>query len=310
MMIGFKGYGGICKSMIDFRIVAAVVTYNRKQMLVECIDALLNQTIPVDIMIIDNASTDGTKEEIIDYINEEKIIYINTGQNLGGAGGFNFALRKAIKKEYDYVWIMDDDTIPTSNALLELVRAIKDTSGRFGFLSSKALWIDGNLCKMNEQKFLDSVEISGKTFRKCRQATFVSMLLPAEIVIQKGLPIKDFFIWGDDVEYTRRISKDYPCYYVPESIVIHKTVNNEGSNIAKDDISRMKRYRYAYRNEVYIAKEEGLNRKLYQIFKVLYHIMKVMVQSDGHKVEKIKIIIGSSIEGLRFSPVVEFIERV
>lgn len=55
-----KEYGKVS----NFRIVAAVVTYNRKELLVECINALLKQTEPVDLMIIDNASTDGTKEKI------------------------------------------------------------------------------------------------------------------------------------------------------------------------------------------------------------------------------------------------------
>lgn len=300
-----KEYGKVS----NFRIAAAVVTYNRKELLVECINALLKQTEPVDLMIIDNASTDGTKEKIQEFISQEKVIYMNTGQNLGGAGGFHYALKEAVHRGYDYIWIMDDDTIPTPNALQELVQAIRDTDGKFGFLSSKAVWKDGAVCRMNEQKFLDSEEIKGRTFRKCRQATFVSMLVSAQTVMEIGLPIKEFFIWGDDVEYTRRISEKYPCYYVPESVVVHKTANNEGSNIALDDASRIERYRYAYRNEVYIAKKEGFRRKIYQISKIMYHVIRVLIKSQGYKWKKIKIIVGASAEGLRFCPAIEYVER-
>ena len=308
MMQVFENVGEYEK-VSDFRIVAVVVTYNRKELLVECINALLKQTEPVDVMIIDNASTDGTKEEIQELIDQKKIIYMNTGKNLGGAGGFHYALKEAVCRQYDYVWIMDDDTIPTPNALQELVRVLCNVNGEFGFLSSKAVWKDGTVCRMNEQKFLDSKEIKGRIYRKCRQATFVSMLISTQTVMKVGLPIKEFFIWGDDVEYTRRISKSYSCYYVPESVVVHKIANNKGSNIALDDASRIERYRYAYRNEVYIAKKEGICRKFYQIGKIIYHVIKVLIKSQEYKWKKIKIIVGASVEGLRFCPVIEYVER-
>ena len=293
----------------ELRIAAAVVTYNRKELLSECVGALLEQTYPVDILIIDNASTDGTRQELEELICQGKVQYINTGANLGGAGGFHVAVKEAVSRKYDYIWLMDDDTIPEKDALSALVQALKDTKGNFGFLSSKAVWKDGNVCRMNEQKFLDSEVINGKKFTKCRQATFVSLFLPSRVVLQMGLPIKEFFIWGDDVEYTRRISEKYVCYYVPESVVLHKTANNEGSNIATDDVSRMDRYRYAYRNEVYIARKENLSRKLYQISKIAFHIVRVILKSHGYRWKKIKIIVGASVEGLKFRPSVEYIER-
>lgn len=293
----------------ELRIAAAVVTYNRKELLAECVGALLEQTYPVDILIIDNASTDGTRQELEELICQGKVQYINTGANLGGAGGFHVAVKEAVSRKYDYIWLMDDDTIPEKDALSALVQALRDTKGNFGFLSSKAVWKDGNVCRMNEQKFLDSEVINGKKFTKCRQATFVSLFLPSRVVLQIGLPIKEFFIWGDDVEYTRRISEKYVCYYVPESVVLHKTANNEGSNIATDDVSRMDRYRYAYRNEVYIARKENLSRKLYQISKIAFHIVRVILKSHGYRWKKIKIIVGASVEGLKFRPSVEYIER-
>ena len=293
----------------ELRIAAAVVTYNRKELLAECVGALLEQTYPVDILIIDNASTDGTRQELEELICQGKVQYINTGANLGGAGGFHVAVKEAVSRKYDYIWLMDDDTIPEKDALSALVQALKDTKGNFGFLSSKAVWKDGTVCRMNEQKFLDSEVINGKKFTKCRQATFVSLFLPSRVVLQIGLPIKEFFIWGDDVEYTRRISEKYVCYYVPESVVLRKTANNEGSNIATDDVSRMDRYRYAYRNEVYIARKENLSRKLYQISKIAFHIVRVILKSHGYRWKKIKIIVGASVEGLKFRPSVEYIER-
>ena len=128
------------------KVAAIVVTYNRKELLRECLQALLAQTIPdLDILLIDNASTDGTKEYITDIVEENPSIrYMNTGSNLGGAGGFHCGLKKAYERGYDYMWIMDDDTIPYPDALEQLFVADKRLKGRYGFLSSGVLWADGS----------------------------------------------------------------------------------------------------------------------------------------------------------------------
>ena len=75
----------------NLRLAAVVVTYNRKQLLVECLRALLRQTVCIDrIFIINNASTDGTNE----YLEEQGLLSYasinleNMNQNEGGAGGF------------------------------------------------------------------------------------------------------------------------------------------------------------------------------------------------------------------------------
>lgn len=282
---------------------ALIVTYNRKNLLLECIEALRKSTVPCDIVVIDNASTDGTEAALSLFIDTGIIQYFNTGSNLGGAGGFNYALKVVMRESYQYFWIMDDDCIVTPGALKAFM-VVAEEHPDFGFLSSKVLWTDGSLCRMNEQKLLEGSLESEKPVR-CRQASFVSLLFRRKVVEQIGLPIKDFFIWGDDVEYTRRISAQYPCWYVPDSVVIHKTAGNTGSDIATDAHDRLPRYRYAYRNEVYIAKKEKGSRILYQAAKILYHTGRVLILSPDAKAERIQIIWNSSREGLSFDPKVE-----
>ena len=135
-------------------VAAVIVTYNRKKFLKKCIEALLEQekSEECDILVIDNASTDGTKEEIVKYIELEQVIYINTGNNLGGAGGFNFGIKEAVRLGYKYIWLMDDDCIVHKDSLKELLEADKKLDGNYGFLSSVVLWKDGTVCKMNKQK--------------------------------------------------------------------------------------------------------------------------------------------------------------
>lgn len=289
-------------------VTAVLVTYNRKQLLKESLQALmkLREKTPVRILVVDNASTDGTGELLAPLAKAGDISYLNTGANLGGAGGFHTAIREAMKENPDYVWLMDDDTVVTADALEKLLEQAS-LHPEASFFSSKALWIDGTVNQMNTQRLLEKEE--GRKAVLCREATFVSLLVRAEAIRSFGLPIKEFFIWGDDIEYTRRLSFRQPGYYVPDSVVVHKTANNAGSNIAIDAPERMNRYRYAYRNEVYIANEEGLYRKARQLAKILFHSARVLAISKDHKREKIKLIWSASREGLSFHPEIEYIDQ-
>ena len=297
-------------------VAAVIVTYNRKEFLKKCIEALLEQEKKeeCDILVIDNASTDGTKEEMVRYTQSQQVIYINTGNNLGGAGGFNFGIKEAVKLGYKYIWLMDDDCIVHKDSLKELLEADKKLDGNYGFLSSVVLWKDGTTCKMNKQKipnnWYEKAPLLKNSLLPTYHATFVSFFIKRDVIEEIGLPIKEFFIWGDDVEYTNRISKKYDCFIVGKSQVLHDTKNNEGSNIAKDELSRLNRYQYAYRNEMYIAKKNGLKGILRQIAKIVLHIYRVLAKNkNGHRIKKWSIILGNSIKGLFFNPKVEFIKE-
>ena len=132
------------------KIAAVVVTYNRYSLLTECINALKCQTYSLfDILIIDNASTDGTGEKLKEFVDQGSIQYFNTGSNIGGAGGFNYGIRTAYELGYDYFWLMDDDTIPSETALEQLLKAKKILCDDFGFLCSNVLWTDGSVHLQN-----------------------------------------------------------------------------------------------------------------------------------------------------------------
>lgn len=92
-------------------ICSIMVTYNRKELLLRNIKSLLNQTLETDILIVDNHSIDGTKEflEANGILKKTTVKYLNTGDNLGGAGGFNFGLDYAYKRGYSWFMLMDDD---------------------------------------------------------------------------------------------------------------------------------------------------------------------------------------------------------
>lgn len=299
---------------MPIKVAAVIVTYNRIDLLLECIEALREQTYNalMDILVIDNASTDDTADKMGIFSELGIVRYFNTGENLGGAGGFNYGFRKAVELDYDYVWVMDDDCIPTKNALEELICVSEALGGEYGFLSSKAIWTDGSPCRMNVQKtsFWRKAPQYLELPTPIEMASFVSLFVKRDTIVKYGLPYKEFFIWGDDLEFTYRISRDLPCYFVPASIVIHKTTHNYGSDISCDTPDRIPRYRKAYRNEMVLFRGSGFSSRVYQCMRLAKHSLKALSSKNGNNGQRIGAIVCGTIDGLRFRPQIEFANSI
>ena len=290
--------------MRNNRVAAVVVTYNRLPLLQKCIERVRAQTTPCGILVVNNASTDGTTPWLAAQKTAGVLLARDTGENLGGAGGFNYGMRWALEAGYDYLWLMDDDCLPQPDALEKLLEADTLLGGEYGWLSSRCLWTDGSVCSMILQRKTPYRDIDGFTspLTPCVMASFVSLFLRRETVTEFGLPIKEFFIWSDDWEYTRRISREKPCYVAAESRVVHAMKSNTVVNIATDAPERLGRYQYFYRNDVYLYRREGLRGWLWLLAKDGWHSAQVIRRG---KLPRLRVIWRGFREGLRFAPAVE-----
>ncbi len=292
------------------KTAAVVVSYNRCEKLLRCIAALQAQTCEsLDILIIDNASTDGTAAKLQPLIEAGEIRYFNTGSNLGGAGGFNYGMRIAAESgAYSHIWLMDDDCYPEPTAL-DALFAAGEKVGEYGFLSSIAYFTDGSVCNMNIQKtsLKGKIEDYESETVPVIMATFVSCLFKTETVKKFGLPISDFFIWADDLEYTRRISRSLPCYAVNTSKVLHDMHSNAKVGIENDAPERLGRYSYLYRNEVYVYRREGFKGIVYLFLRASLHIAKALVRGK-QPLKRAGIIFKSFLSGWCFRPEIEYVE--
>ena len=295
------------------KICAVVVTYNRLDMLKGCISSIRGQTSACDIMIVNNNSEDGTTE----YLNsQDDIIHIHMDRNTGGAGGFNAGMREAVIRGYDYIWMMDDDTFPYSNALEMLIDADRILEGNYGWLCSVPLWKDGKECIMNRPKllkaFYEDIHLLQYGLIRAEHATFVSLFVKSGIVRQYGLPIKEFFIWGDDIEYTRRLAvrRKLPCFVVGQSVIVHAMQNNTGSSVALDSLDRLNRYNLAFRNENYLYRQEGIRGFCYYLTKRGRDLLFVITKSKNHRILRSCIILKQLLRGLFFNPKIEYISKL
>lgn len=297
--------------MNDNKVNVVVVTYNRLELLKECIDAIQKQTYPINkIIIIDNCSNDGTQEFLNQFSNDNKFVLEYLGNNIGGAGGFNYGMKKSFDYDCDWVWMMDDDTIPLPNALEEMLKNeyIVRNRNKIGFLSSNVLW-------SNNEAGLINIPIPDEGYNKhldyniikLKETTFVSFLVRSDVIKKVGLPYKEFFIWGDDTEYSRRIHKEgYENYLINYSKVVHKRgIGQSNQLINENNANRLWLYRYAERNHMYLAKKQGLKAFIKYIISWLIDLIRLLKPSTKYKLKKINIHILEAVKGLVFNPQIE-----
>ena len=295
------------------KITAVVVTYNRCEFLRKCLQQLLAQTYPCNILVVDNASEDDTKC-VLEEFESPGLQVLRLEKNLGGAGGFHVGIKQAVKDGCEYVWVMDDDTLPEPDALEQLMRADENLKGEYGFLSSVVQWTDGTACRMNCQKiakpYFRQIHRLAEGMILVEYASFVSLLFRRETVLQAGLPIKEYFIWGDDIEYTTRITSvlKMDSYLVGKSLVTHAMKANTGSNIAIDTLDRLPRYAYAFRNEACTARRRGA----YEVFRYFGRCGKlffmILFKASGHRLRRLYYLFSGMLKGCFFCPRIEYIE--
>lgn len=304
--------------MTGNKVSAAIVTYNRLDLLKESLAAVLNQTDYLNhVIVINNMSTDGT-EEYLNGLDDNRVVVYNSKENLGGAGGFNKAVRLfAEETDDDYVWLMDDDTIAQPDALKYLVEFMNEHE-HVGFVNSVVRWgtLEGRSSWMNVQApraFTWPVYLQGDNPGvEVVNSSFVSVMIPREMVAMVGLPQKEYFIWGDDIEYTNRIADIYRGYTVVKSVVVHKSKENTmpGDIVREEDDGRLWRYEYEFRNRMLTARRIN-KRDMLGMFKGAFrwdlrHVL--LGKSVKFRMKKAGMIIKGSWRGLFFNPEIEFAE--
>lgn len=210
-------------------VAAVVVSYNRVELLRKCLSALHDQDhIPDEIIVVDNGSSDGSQ----DVVRTEYpfVTLFETERNLGGAGGFAWGVELAIKGGHSEAWLMDDDAEPYQDSLGVLVRAMSDAPERPGFVASLVV----NAAGEPSQQHLPEVSRDPATQLAATQlggvatesASFVGVLVDLCRSKVTELPYSDFFIWFDDVEYTRRLAANSYGVLMPASRIFHPEKDN------------------------------------------------------------------------------------
>jgi rhamnopyranosyl-N-acetylglucosaminyl-diphospho-decaprenol beta-1,3/1,4-galactofuranosyltransferase len=218
---------------------AAVVTYNRKELLVEGVRAVLGQTRPVDrVVVVDNASSDGTEEHLrtAGLLDDGRVLYHRLAENLGGSGGMSEAVRLGRDGGCEWLWLMDDDSEPRPDALERMLDSPPAADARTVSLAPKVQYPAGGIDANQRGEFRrrlrplpESAYVPGN-YPAIGYTSFVGSLVRTDVARALDLPRGDFFIWGDDVEYSVRLREHGDIRLVPESVILHKRVAHSYMN--------------------------------------------------------------------------------
>lgn len=298
----------------EIQVNCVIVTYNRIDLLKECIASVCMQTFSLyKIIVINNASSDDTLEYLGTLL-EPQFKIINLEKNIGGAGGFNIGMKESLKIGADWTWLMDDDTIPCLDALEKMINRshiIKNT----GFLASRVLWTDRTVHKMNANgvgmvhniPFSEYIEYN---MLLLPQSSFVSCLINHSAVASVGYPIADFFIWADDMEYTKRITNaGFFGALVFDSIVIHKTAQNYSASLSDATPDAFWKFYYGQRNQIYFLRQQFpfFVKYFYMYIKTFIKSVKQCLKNRNGRFKLLCIVSKGIIDGFFFYPKIEYV---
>jgi rhamnopyranosyl-N-acetylglucosaminyl-diphospho-decaprenol beta-1,3/1,4-galactofuranosyltransferase len=233
------------------RVAAIVVTYNRKDLLALCLKGVQEQTRPLDaIYIIDNNSTDGTKDLLVgkgflagpDAIRHQirsiscparliDVEYSAMPSNRGPAAGYALGMRRAFEEGFDWIWTMDDDVVPLPGALETLLSYQQKAKCILGERQNP----DGSLFRWQSgidlttfRTFYYSPQAEQAPERHPDGTCWEGMILHRDVIARVGFPDEAFFIGFDDTEYGLRISAVEKILHIRE-ITLRRLIEQNGS---------------------------------------------------------------------------------
>ena len=224
------GHAGVTPDRQPPRLAALVVTHNRKPQLRRTVARLLAEDIDY-LVIVDNASTDGSTDFLFDLeASDGRLHVIRLSENRGGAGGFETGLRDTMRLfDPDWCVVMDDDARPLPGAMAAFRTQAPDLAAAgWEALAAGVYYPDGEICEMNRPSrnpfwnlrsfartlfgggragfHVQDRDYDDQTAQKIDAASFVGLYLSRAAITRAGYPDGNLFIYGDDVLYTLKLT--------------------------------------------------------------------------------------------------------
>lgn len=224
-------------------IIAVTVTFNSSKFLCRVVESLKKQTHTVNKIIVVDNNSKLEEKEVLKKIDEENdnVEFIWLESNSGGAGGFYQGMKYAREiYDPDWYWIMDDDAFPNEDCLEKLLEHSKRTEN-IGCLAPLIYGVDNKEYQLYHHKklskYLDrdlqvvnSADELDKVTRIEADA-FVGPLFSKKAVQKLGVADGDLFIYGDDLEYTYRVSREFDVFLIKDAVINHQDQVNPGKII-------------------------------------------------------------------------------
>ena len=281
------------------KIIVVTVMFNDFDYLEKQLVHLQSQTYPLYIVVVvDNNSNEENRMKHSNQANN-MVEILWQQENLGGAGGFESGMKYAFEKySPDWIWIMDADAYPESDCLERLMNCSR-INDKTGIIAPIIYGVDLNEYQLyhlkRASKYLHRDELAFSSYEEIENESnvdadaFVGPLISKNAINELGFPEGRLFIYGDDFEYTYRISRKYDIIIIKEAIINHRDQPIRGQH---QPHNWWKDY-YMFRNRYLIINEFGKS-KFYIIageflltLKLIKKLGRCFIQSYSVKTKKI-----------------------
>jgi len=300
------------------KISVIVVTYNGMKWIDKCLSCLSKSVIEHRVIVIDNASTDGTPAFI--RKNYQDVTLLEQPQNLGFGIANNIGLSLAIKENCDYIFLLNQDAFVSPETIHTLIK-VANKNINYGIISP--VHLDGTGDKLDQSfsfyikkddknKFISDYVLKKeiKEIYCLNMINAAAWLLPVKTLNIVGGFQPMFFLYGEDDNYCQRVLyHGLQIGVVPSAYIVHDSDNNnlnlpkEGSDKYFEKFLNLIKIRYANVNTNEFKDIKSLERFYFKIsLKALFKFDIKNFQLNLHKSELIgKLDFSKDIEECRKS---------
>ncbi len=269
-------------------VAIILVNWNQKEDLVECLISIKNNSYSVySVILVDNNSSDDSIEEA-KKINWGKMKIIRNKRNFGFAKANNIGIRKALGENYDYIMLLNTDTIIEKDAIKNIVDFFENDN-EIAALSPLILFYQkkdmisyaGGIIDNKHRHFTHrgAYQIDKGQFNKPIETDFLTgccLTIKSEVLKEVGLLDEKYFMYFEDTDLSFRLKRrHYKIFYFPEAKVWHKITDKKIFE---------KRFYYHYymnRNRLFLIKKHHpsilINEISYTLSKAIYNTVRFKI---------------------------------
>jgi GT2 family glycosyltransferase len=311
-----------------------ILNWNGWQDTIECLQSLCQlDSDHFAVIVVDNASTNDSRERITAWMQESEkfdfngiveqaqievtqlnlshqtCVYIQSAINGGFSYGNNLGIRLALQQGYDYVWLLNNDTVVDTNALNALLARIRaqQNIGMCGsvlrFYDDKEIvqavgGVNFNFLKASGTQLGQGLHYSDSEIIKLAKAepTYIagaSLLVSSQFLKDVGLMEESYFLYFEEIDWAVRAKPRWQTAIALDSVVYHK----EGASIGTDsraERSALSQY-YLHRNLIrfYALRKTWLLP--IALFSSIKEILKLIIRQDWALA---KVTVSALLDGL------------
>lgn len=189
-----------------------------------------------EIIVVDNNSGDDIEKRLEKY---PEVKFIQSGDNLGYAGGNNVGIKAALKTDANYIFILNPDATVTKDTLAQILLGIEKyhadiANPKIYFSDSKTIWFAGKIFDranvlgshrgVNEEdqgQYDEPIELE--------DVTGCALMIKREVIEKIGSFDNKYFMYYEDLDFaTRAIKKGFKIMYLPQAVVYHSNAKSAG----------------------------------------------------------------------------------